>query len=186
MGARSQPRERIFSILNDNDSPSFAIPARRSPAPTVSSSLTSPRQGRPSLLRQIQFKRTSSFSSTGSTSANSPPLLRFDSSSSKSSNSSMDSSPSPITPAFNYHDSSLLAFDPMLRAEMAGFAQQHTTITPLLEQQLMIPLLPSSFLNFRWVSFPSSQHHLHLQWPCAPQKRYNFLPLPRWYQPPIL
>jgi hypothetical protein len=130
MDVRTQSRERVFSILNDNDCPSFVIRQRRSPSPSAKS----PRTERPSLYRQAQYKRTSSFSSIAST----PPLLRFDSTSSKSSHSSsMDSSPSPITPAYNF-DPNVLAYDNVLRPDLTGYMPSPTTITPFMEASLMI------------------------------------------------
>lgn len=131
MDVRNQSRERIFSILNDNDCPSFVFRQRRSPSPGPQS----PRSERPSLFRQSQYKRTSSFSSTSSSS---PPLLRYDSTSSKSSSSSMDSSPSPITPAYNFGDPNVLSYDNVLRQDLVGYMPSPTTITPFMEASLMI------------------------------------------------
>ena len=147
------PRGRVFSILNDNNSPSFVIrhttqpsppsppppPAKLQPAPEES------RQERPSILRGAQYtKRQSSFSSAGS--AGSPPLFRHDSSSSKSSSGSMDSSPSPITPVYNYSDAAFLPYDNLLRQD---FLPSPTSITPFIEQQLMIaPLIPEHLSQF--------------------------------------
>ncbi|EXJ77745.1 hypothetical protein A1O3_09974 [Capronia epimyces CBS 606.96] len=165
MDVQTQPREaRIFSILNDNDCPSFVIPLRQSsPAPSTSaassSTPASPRQQkgrRPSLLRQAQYCRTSSFSSAGS-----PPLLRQSSSSSKSSNSSMDSSPSPVTPAYNYLDNNVLSYDALLRQDLVGPIPSPTTITPFLEQQLMIsPDMPDQFSSKQIPSMMPAQYPL--------------------------
>ncbi len=83
------------------------------------------------LPRQAGYTRASSFSSTGST----PPLLRQ---SSSESSSSMDSSPSPITPAYSYVDNTVLPYDPLLRQDLTGYLPSPSTITPFLEQQLMI------------------------------------------------
>lgn len=162
MDVQTQPRgARFFSILNDNDCPSFVIrhtqsslePARSSPA-------TSPRQReeRPSLLRQAQYSRSSSFSSAGS-----PPLLRHSSSasSSKESSSSMDSSPSPATPAYNYLDNSLMPYDSLLRPDMGGYLPSPSTITPFLEQQLMLgPNMPDQFSGKPILPGPSAQYSL--------------------------
>lgn len=138
MDVRNQSRERVFSILNDNDCPSFVIRQRRSQSPERKSARTE----RPSLFRQTQYKRTSSFSSTDS----SPPLLRFDSSSSKSSSSSMDSSPSPITPAFNFNDPNVLCYDNALRPDLVAYMPSPSTITPFMENSLMIaPHLAEQF-----------------------------------------
>ncbi|KIX05014.1 uncharacterized protein Z518_05886 [Rhinocladiella mackenziei CBS 650.93] len=145
MDVQTHPREaRIFSILNDNDCPSFVIPKRQpSPTPSKSSVSSSPRQRaeRPTLQSQPAYARTSSFSSTGS-----PPLLRLSSSSSKSSSSSMDSSPSPVTPTYNYMDSTLQPYDLLIRQDMAGYLQSPIAITPILEQQMLIvPNMPDPY-----------------------------------------
>lgn len=151
MDVQTQSRgARFFSILNDNDSPSFAIRPRPfsqslqqcSRACTSSSPSPPPtKHERPSIIRQEQFHRSSSFSSTGSST---PPLTRLSSTSSKSSTSSMDSSPSPITPAYSMHDPNLLPYDPMLRQDLVGYLPSPTTITPFLEQQMLMasPLMP--------------------------------------------
>ena len=142
MDVRSHPQERIFSILNDNNSPSFQIP-RRPSSPVRRPQPRSPKQERPSLLRQAQYTRTSSFSSSGS---GSPPLLRFDSTSSRSSGGSMDSTPSPITPAYGYSDSGLVPYDNVLRQDLNGYIPSPSTITPFMEQQMMvIPTMAEHF-----------------------------------------
>src|SRR5277367_1264242 len=106
---------RPNSILNDNDSPSFAVRPRH-PQPTPSEPSPS-EHVRPSLCRLGHYsKRPSSSSSLGS-----PPLLRFDSTSSKSSSGSMDSSPSPITSMYNYGDANLTGYDNLLRPEMTTY-----------------------------------------------------------------
>jgi Zinc finger, C2H2 type len=144
MDVGSRPLERVFSILNDNNCPSFVVRQRNSCSEAQTRPFPkSPKQERPSLLRQTQYKRTSSISS--SSSSTSPPLLRYDSSSSKSSNSSMDSSPSPITPAYHYNDTALLPYDNVLRQDMNGFLQPPTTITPFMEQQMMIAPMADPF-----------------------------------------
>jgi hypothetical protein len=158
MDVRTQSRERVFSILNDNDCPSFVIRQRRSPSPSVKS----PRSERPSLFRQAQYKRTSSFSSTSSSS---PPLLRFDSTSSKASSSSMDSSPSPITPAYNFGDPNVLAYDNVLRPDLAAYMPSPTTITPFMEAQLMIGAgAPDQYP----AKLMQQQTHLPVQYPILP------------------
>ncbi|KEF52786.1 uncharacterized protein A1O9_11203, partial [Exophiala aquamarina CBS 119918] len=151
MDVQRQLREApFFSILNDNDSPSFAIRSRISPPdpdkassaalnPTSESTSPCPRpakQARPDLIRQNHYSRSSSLSSAGS-----PPLLRF------SSNSSMDSSPSPITPTYMYNDNNLPSFDPLTRQDLVGYLPSPTTITPFLDQQLMLatPMMPDHF-----------------------------------------
>lgn len=121
-----RPRERIVSILNNDDCPSFTIRRRApSPEPERRESLE-----RPNLLRQSQYTgRNSSFSSAGT-----PPLLRYDSSSSSSSKStiSMESTPSPITPAYTYNDG-LVPFN-----DLAPYMPSPTSMTPFMEQHSLI------------------------------------------------
>lgn len=163
MDVHTQLREaRFFSILNDNDSPSFAIRPRKSspthikslspgstPGCLISASVSpSPpptRAARPDLVRQDHFRRTSSFSSAGS-----PPLLRL------SSNSSMDSSPSPVTPAYSYNDNVLPSFDPLTRQDLVGYLPSPTTLTPFLDQQLLSapPMMMAD--HFSAKQFPST------------------------------
>ncbi|KIW67379.1 hypothetical protein, variant [Phialophora macrospora] len=144
MEVQTQPREaRIFSILNDNDCPSFVIRPRqfKQSSPGIESHRSTvspppqPRVERPSLLRHPKYDRESSVSS-----ADSPPALSRLSSSSKSSTSSMDSSPSPATPAYNFLDHTLAQYDPLLRQDplAGGYLPSPTSITPFLEQQLLI------------------------------------------------
>ncbi|KIV88734.1 hypothetical protein PV10_08386 [Exophiala mesophila] len=171
---------RFFSILNDNDSPSFAIRPRRASQSSqqssrsyTSSSPSAPpaKYERPSIIRQEQFHRSSSFSSTGSST---PPLVRLSSTSSKSSTSSMDSSPSPITPAYSLHDPNLLPYDPMLRQDMVGYLPSPTTITPFLEQQMLMasPLMPDQLPK------PISQSITPLQYPIPPLHSTSRQPIP--------
>ncbi|KAK5047624.1 hypothetical protein LTR84_006289 [Exophiala bonariae] len=180
MDVHTQLREATsFSILNDNDSPSFAIRPRQlrqslSPASVAASvarstsasgsgfisASTSPsprpdRQVRPYLPRQDHYTRASSFSSGGA-----PPLSRL------SSNSSMDSSPSPITPAYTYNDSTLPPFDQLTRQDLATYLPQPspTTITPFLEQQLLIApnMMPDHFVGKQFQStLPLAQYPIH-------------------------
>ncbi|KAI1616788.1 hypothetical protein EDD37DRAFT_61599 [Exophiala viscosa] len=145
MDVHTQSRgARIFSILNDNDCPSFVVRIHGASSPSLSKSGASPsippqqRCERPHLPRQAGYRRTSSVSSAGT-----PPLLRQ---SSSESSSSMDSSPSPITPAYNYVDNTLMPYDPLLRQDLVGYLPSPSTITPFLEQQLMIaPNMPDQF-----------------------------------------
>lgn len=184
---RNIPRERVFSILNDDDSPSFVIRQKQSSPraahtklPSISS--FSPRLERPQFLRQEHYQRNSSVSSSGSSSGT-PPLLRYDSHSSKSSSGSMDSTPSPITPAYNYNDTLSGPYDSLLRADLGqAYLPPTSSITPFLEQQMMIapvtsgplsafdnkaipqlPLYPSLPLSqttdFQTLSTPSLSHH---------------------------
>lgn len=147
MDVQRKSRERVFSILNDNDSPSFVIRQKQTcPSPSSQklpsiSSLTAfaPSLERPNLARQPQFHRNDSISSTGS-----PPLLRYDSSSSSKSSRSMDSTPSPITPAYQYNDTTLVPYDSLLRQDptMAYLPSPTTGITPFMDQALMIGPVP--------------------------------------------
>jgi uncharacterized Zn finger protein (UPF0148 family) len=58
----------------------------------------------------------------------------------------MDSSPSPITPAYNYNDGSvLLPYDNVLRQDLTGLMQSPSGITPFMEQQLMMAPMPDTF-----------------------------------------
>lgn len=149
---RNNTRERVFSILNDNDSPSFVIRQKQtsfSAPPTKLPSIDSfsPRLERPHFLRQENYQRNSSVSSSGS-STGTPPLLRFDSHSSKSSSSSMDSTPSPITPAYNYNDTLSGPYDTLLRNDLSqAYLPTPTNITPFLEQQMMIVPATSAQLS---------------------------------------
>lgn len=146
MDVHRTTRERVFSILNDNNCPSFThrqtSTTSASPPPTKLPSIAeltafSPRPERPSLFRQPQFHRNSSISSAGS-----PPLLRYDSSSSAKSSSSMDSTPSPITPAYNY-DSNLAPYETLLRQDPSlNYLPSPTGITPFMDQAMMIGPVP--------------------------------------------
>lgn len=147
MDVQRNCRERVFSILNDNDCPSFVIRQKQiatSPPPTQRlpsiSSLASfsPRLERPNLFRHPQFHRKDSTSSAGS-----PPLLRHDSASSSKSSSSMDSTPSPITPAYNYNDATLVPYENLLRQDPTmNYLPSPTGITPFIEQGMMIGPVP--------------------------------------------
>ena len=139
------PRERIISILNDNDCPSFAVRPRQAPSPSRPQPVKSPKQERPTLYRQTHYsKRLSSVSSQST-----PPLLRFDSSSSKSSSSSMDSSPSPITPVYSFHESSLTPYDNLIRQDVSNYMSSPSSITPFMEQQMILsPSLPQQMMQF--------------------------------------
>lgn len=145
-------RERVFSILNNNDCPSFQHRQKQpssSPSPPPNcltlppiSSITSPsfskfHSARPNLLRQPQFGRNSSVSSAGS-----PPLLRYDSTSSASSsksNSSMEGTPSPITPAYSYNETAIGPYDSVLRQDLTGnYLPSPTGITPFMDSAMML------------------------------------------------
>jgi hypothetical protein len=193
MDVQTRPRvTRIFSILNDNDCPSFVIrsshsderpsftsESRRSSA---SSSLSPPareERPRPSLVRYQKYGRESSIAS-----ADSPPeLSRHSSASSKDSSSSMDSSPSPATPAYNFLDNNLLYHDPLVRQDIVGgYLPSPTTVTPFLEQQLMIsngitdpfmnkqmpPIIPNQYPIIPTPLQPNLQQSLPIPAPIAP------------------
>jgi len=59
----------------------------------------------------------------------------------------MDSSPSPITPAYTYNDSTLPSFDPLTRQDLTSYLPSPTTVTPFLDQQLLLatPMMPDHF-----------------------------------------
>lgn len=149
MDVHRNTRERVFSILNDNDCPSFVIRQKKhTPPPTTRlpsiSSLPEfcPRLERPNLSRYPHFERNPSISSAGS-----PPLLRYDSASSSSSKSStsMDSTPSPITPAYNLNDATLVPYDNLLRQDLnSTFIPSPSGITPYIEQGMMIGPVPTA------------------------------------------
>ncbi|KAJ9606543.1 hypothetical protein H2200_008551 [Cladophialophora chaetospira] len=187
MDAQTQSRgSRIFSILNDNDCPSFAIrprvPKQASPETEFRRSTASPlssrqRTERPSLLRHPKYDRESSISSAGS-----PPTLSRLSSSSKDSTSSMDSSPSPATPAFNFLDNTLLQYDPLMRQDpltlAGGYLPSPTTITPFLEQQLMInPNMPDQFSAKLMQPITLAQYPI-IPAPLQPSLQHHSAPVP--------
>jgi hypothetical protein len=154
------PGERIISILNDNDCPSFAIrPRQAPPSPSRTQPAKSPKLERPTLYRHSHYSKRLSSASSQST----PPLLRFDSSSSKSSSDSMDSSPSPITPVCNYHDANLTPYD--IRQDLSSYVPSPTSITPFMEQQMMLsPSLSEQMMQFQGKTaippLPSSSYPL--------------------------
>lgn len=132
----SRPRERVISILNDNDCPSFAV--RRISSPILPKQHLSPRLERPQLYRyQTYAKQTSACSPSSEPST--PPLLRHDSSSSTS--SAMDNSPSPITPEYPYLDAQsnvITPYDAIIHQATNGYLPSPTTITPLMEAGMML------------------------------------------------
>ena len=128
----AKPRERIVSILNDNDCPSFAV--RPSPL-AKEQSFHHARIERPHLYRYQGYAKHKSPSSEPST----PPLLRHDSSSSTS--SAMDNSPSPITPEYPYLDAQsnvITPYDTLIHQAVNGYLPSPTTITPLMEASMML------------------------------------------------
>ncbi|KAL9107956.1 MAG: hypothetical protein Q9227_007171 [Pyrenula ochraceoflavens] len=121
-----KPRERVISILNDNDCPSFAIRTRHSPSPVQ-------KKVRPTLPRQHHYSRTSSNSSSSS-SPTTPPLLRLDSTSSQS---TMDS-PSPATPLYYNDPMNPTPYDAFVRNEVNPYLPSPTGITPLMDASNML------------------------------------------------
>ena len=163
------PRERIVSILNDNDCPSFAIKTTQpAKSPSRAYSPRSPRQERPTLYRGSPYSksRVSSISSQRT-----PPLYRNDSSSSNSSGSSMDSSPSPITPVYSYNEPSINSqYDSLLQQNaLNNYMPSPSSITPFMEQQLM--LTPS--LQEQMLQYPAKQAI-----PPLPPSSYPLMPAP--------
>lgn len=135
-----RPRERLISILNDNDSPSFAVRSKQ-----VVTVEPSPRKlERPRLPRLDDFvSRRGPIPPAPLT----PPLLRFDSTSSKASSSTMDS-PSPKTPVYNYDPQLLGHYDPLSRQDASGYLPSPTAITPLLDTMMIVPPLQDSVMPF--------------------------------------
>ncbi|EXJ86247.1 hypothetical protein A1O1_06617 [Capronia coronata CBS 617.96] len=73
----------------------------------------------------------------------------------------MDSSPSPITPAYNYLDNNVLPYEALLRQDMVGPLPSPSTITPFLEQQLLIsPNMPDQFSSKQMPSIMSNHYPL--------------------------
>jgi hypothetical protein len=60
----------------------------------------------------------------------------------------MDSSPSPITPMYNYGDANLTGYD-NLRPEMPTYMPSPASMTPFMEQQLMLtPSMPEQMMQY--------------------------------------
>lgn len=75
----------------------------------------------------------------------------------------MDSTPSPITPAYNYVDNVIPSYDSLLRQDLSGYLPSPSTITPFMEQQMMIapsmgdqlpPFAPKSMLALASSQYP--------------------------------
>jgi hypothetical protein len=134
-------RERLISILNDNDCPSFAVRPPQPPSPSRTQTAKSPKLVRPNLYRQGSYSKSLSSVSSQRT----PPLLRLDS------NSSMDdSSPSPITPVFSFHDSNLTVYDNLIRQDVSNYMVSPSSGTPFMEQQMIpSPLLSEQMMQFQ-------------------------------------
>ena len=131
-----RPRERLISILNDNDSPSFAVRPKQ-PFPSDLYSYLS-KQARSTLPRLEYYFPRDLATPTPST----PPLLRLNSTSSKASTSTMDS-PSPKTPTYNYDPQLLTPFDPILRQDVSGYLPSPSTATPLMDTMMVVAPAPA-------------------------------------------
>ena len=91
----------------------------------------------------------------------------------------MDTSPSPITPAYNYNDPNLMAaYNNVLPSDMSmnGFIQTPTGITPLMEQQLMMAPMNDPFQAKAMAPLPAGQYPI-LPAP-APPTEIAQLPIP--------
>jgi Zinc finger, C2H2 type len=128
-----RPRERPISILNDNDSPSFAVRPKQS----LLSAFSFSKEERPGLPRLDAYCPCDQPTQTPST----PPLLRLNSTSSKSSSSTMDS-PSPKTPVYTYDPQLIAPYDPILRQDTTSYLPSPSTGTPLMDTMMVIA--PSS------------------------------------------
>ena len=128
-----KPREGLISILNDNDSPSFAVRPKR----PSSIDLTSKKQERPrpQLTRQPDW---SSHRQATYSAPETPPLLRLDSTSSKASSSTMDS-PSPKTPVYNYDPQLISQAETWTRQDLSAYLPSPSGITPLLDTMMIVP-----------------------------------------------
>lgn len=135
-----RPRERLISILNDNDSPSFAVRPRHSSP----SDLYHSKQERPALHRLEHFYPRDLNTPTPST----PPLSRLNSTSSKASSSTMDS-PSPQTPVYHYDPQLITPYDPVLRQDVTGFLPSSSAITPLMDTMMIVAPTQDQMLPFQ-------------------------------------
>ncbi|ERF68067.1 hypothetical protein EPUS_08503 [Endocarpon pusillum Z07020] len=135
-----RPRERLISILNDNDSPSFAV----RPKQFLPSDLHLPKQERPTLARLVDYCYPR-YSSTPVPST--PPLSRLNSTSSKASSSTMDS-PSPKTPIYNYDPQLINPYDPVLRQDVSSYLPSPSTITPLMDTMMVVAPTQEQMLAF--------------------------------------
>jgi Zinc finger, C2H2 type len=157
----ARPRERIFSILNDNDCPSFAVRPRPS-SPSFFDSHPH-KQERPTLSRQDNYCQRNSLTPVPST----PPLLRINSTSSKSSSSSMDS-PSPKTPVYNYDPQLIAHYDPLLRQDTSGYLPSPSTITPLMDTMMVIAPTHDQMLPYNGKSMNATMPSSYPALPVSP------------------
>jgi len=71
----------------------------------------------------------------------------------------MDSTPSPITPAYTYNDSNVGAYESMLRQDLNGYVPSPTTVTPFLDQQMLItPSLSEQYSSKFATQLPPAQY----------------------------
>lgn len=134
-------RERLISILNDNDSPSFAVrPKTSSPA-----ELDLWKHERPTLHRLDNYYCAQEFATpTPST----PPLSRLNSTSSKASSSMMDS-PSPKTPVYNFDPQLITPYDPLLRQDVSNYLPSPSAITPLMDTLMIVAPAQEQMLAYQ-------------------------------------
>lgn len=189
-----RPREPLISILNDNDSPSFAV----RPKQLLKLDLRPSKQERPALYSLRNYSPSDFSTPVPST----PPLLRLNSTSSKASSSTMDS-PSPETPVYTYDPQLVVPFDPILRQDASGYLPSPTSITPVMDAMMIAaptqeqmgpyqsksmnnviatgyPGLPLSPLDGQKPPIPSTssksnaQPHISNQRPNAPLKKNKY------------
>jgi hypothetical protein len=135
-----RPRDRPISILNDNDSPSFAVRPKQS----VLSDFCFSKEERPVLSRLDSYYPCDLPTPTPST----PPLLRLNSTSSKASSSTMDS-PSPKTPVYNYDPQLIAPYDPMLRQDANSYLPSPAAVRPLMDTMMVIAPSPDQLLAYQ-------------------------------------
>jgi hypothetical protein len=62
----------------------------------------------------------------------------------------MDSSPSPITPIYSFPDSNVTPYDNFIRQDVPSYVPSPSTITPFMEQQMMLsPSLSEQMMHFQ-------------------------------------
>lgn len=133
-------RERPFSILNDNDSPSFAVRPRN----PSHSDVYFLKEERPTLQRLDHYFSREYNTPDPST----PPLSRLSSTSSKASTSTMDS-PSPETPVYSYDPQLITTYDPILRQDVSGYLPSPSTMTPLMDTMMVVAPTQEQMLAYQ-------------------------------------
>jgi hypothetical protein len=154
-----RPRERLISILNDNDSPSFAVRSKQ-PAPY---DIYVSKQERPPLHRLDNYCPHDLSTPIPST----PPLSRLNSTSSKASSSTMDS-PSPKTPVYNYDPQLIAPYDPLLRQDVSSFLPSPSTITPLMDTMMVVPPSQAQMLAYPAKSMSNTMPADYVGLPLSP------------------